>query len=63
MIESWASSNRRMACLDCGESGAQPYTTSHGKHVRVCNRCLGRWEWLRLVPRDRMFDEPRENNE
>lgn len=58
MSESWASANARMACLDCGESGAHPYTTRWGNHVRVCNACIHRWEDARLVPRDRMYDEP-----
>jgi hypothetical protein len=61
MGESWASANARMACFDCGESGAKPYTTSHGNHVRVCLRCIQRWECCRLVPREPMFDEPRED--
>lgn len=63
MGESWASANARMACFDCGESGAQPYTTTAGpnpgKHVRVCLQCVDRWEWLKLVSRERMFEEPK----
>jgi hypothetical protein len=58
MSETWASANARMSCLDCGESGADPYTASEGRPVRVCRRCVHCWEWLRLVPRAPMYDEP-----
>lgn len=61
-MEAWASANARMSCLDCGASGAQPYTTtrgpSPGKHVRVCRACVDRWAWLGLVSRYPMYDEP-----
>lgn len=62
MGESWTSANARMSCLDCGESGAHPYTTTkgenHGRPVRVCHKCLHRWEWLGLKPREPMYEEP-----
>jgi hypothetical protein len=62
MGETWASANRRMSCLDCGESGAQPYTTTQGenpgRHVRVCHRCIDRWVKFGLVTREPMYEEP-----
>lgn len=59
MSETWKSANERMACVDCGESGAQPYTTVYGRHVRVCSRCLHRWESFGLRSREPMYEEPR----
>lgn len=48
MSETWARANARMACLDCGESGAHPYVTTKGENpgrqVRVCTACMHRWE-------------------
>lgn len=61
MGESWASANARMACMDCGESGADPYTTNLGKHVRICGRCLHGWEALQPRMRERLPCEPAEN--
>lgn len=60
--ETWKSANERMACLDCGESGAHPYTTTRGANpgraVRVCHRCVHRWVEFGLVERAPMYEEP-----
>lgn len=60
--ESWESANMRMACLDCGESGAAPYVTTKGenpgKPVRVCDKCIHRWEAFGLKDRPTMYEEP-----
>ena len=62
MGESWASANTRMACLYCGASGAQPYVTTTGanagRNVRVCIRCLHRWDEFGLRPRNPIYEEP-----
>lgn len=61
MSESWASANRRMACLDCGESGAYPYVTTRGanigRFVRVCRKCLHRWGEYGLRSREPVHEE------
>ncbi len=47
MSETRASANARMACLECGVSGAAPYVTTKGANpgrmVRVCDRDLPGW--------------------
>jgi hypothetical protein len=62
MSETWKTANLRMACLDCGESSAQPYVTTKGENpgraVRVCHRCFDRWGAFGLRPRDPMYEEP-----
>ena len=62
--KTWAAANARMACLDCGESGAHPYTTTKGKNpgrlVRVCHRCLDRWGDFGLRSRPPVYEEPRD---
>jgi ribosomal protein L33 len=62
MSENWKSANARMACLDCGESGAHAYTTTKGKnpgrYVRVCRQCLDRWAEFGLQSRGPMYEEP-----
>lgn len=62
MAESWTSANKRMACLDCGESEAQPYVTTRGENpgrpVRVCHRCSHRWVEFGLKERPPMYEEP-----
>ena len=64
MSELWKSANARMACLDCGESGAHPFVTTKGENqgraVRVCRRCLHRWDEFGLRTRAPMFDESKE---
>lgn len=46
----------RMACLDCGNSGATAYTTTKGANpgrlVRICDACWGRWAEYGLKTRD-----------
>ena len=63
MPESWKKANERMSCLDCGESGAEPYVTTKGKNpgrnVRVCHKCVHRWEEFGLKPREPVYEEPR----
>lgn len=60
--ETWTSANKRMACLQCGESGAQPYQTTRGenpgRYVRVCARCAPEWVEFGLRERPPMYDEP-----
>lgn len=61
MSESWKSANERMACLDCGQSGAHPYTTTTGANpgraVRVCRQCLHRWGEFGLRTRAPIHEE------
>lgn len=55
--ETITSANRRMACYDCGESGATPVVTTKGENagrkIRVCLRCAHRWDEFGLRVRDR----------
>lgn len=54
----------RMACHDCGESGADPWVTTKvenpGRLLRVCHRCVHRWVTWGLVSRDLLPHERRE---
>lgn len=38
--ESWASANRRGACLVCGASGGTTILMPDGRYVRACEECL-----------------------
>lgn len=54
--ESWASANKRRACLNCGESHAGLYVMPNGVNTRVCGRCVGVWSQP-LKPREPMYEE------
>lgn len=60
--ETWAQANRRMACIDCGKSGAQPYVTTKGanpgRNVRICDECSPRWVEYGLKERAPTYEEP-----
>lgn len=64
MSESWASANRRRACIMCGESGANLYTLTSaskpaGIPTRVCHVCIrsGHYDHVSLVSRTPIFEE------
>ena len=59
MGESWASANRRRACLICGMSGAHLLLLPDGRNVRACTPCLrGDGEdWSRGTDREPMYEE------
>lgn len=64
MSESWASANRRRACVRCGNSGANLYTLTsaakpHGIPTRVCRACLyaGYYDHVSLAPREPIYEE------
>lgn len=64
MSESWASANRRRACIRCGDSGALLYTLTsaakpRGIPTRVCHACLrsGQYDLVSLTPREPIFEE------
>jgi hypothetical protein len=50
--ETWASANRRRACMNCGESGANCYYNKDNMvPTRVCILCISTW-LVPTIPRD-----------
>jgi hypothetical protein len=54
MAETWDSANRRRACLDCGDSGAELWRAHDGRNLRICRAChySGRWDHIRMSSRE-----------
>lgn len=59
--ETWASANRRRACLVCGTSGAALLSLPDGRNIRACDRCIrsdmAREAWAGAEPRDPLPSE------
>lgn len=56
MGESWASANKRRACLGCGKSGAGLFVMPNGVNTRVCYACSIDWGHP-LKMREPMYEE------
>lgn len=55
MSEFVSAEDHRLACFDCGESGARLFVTTKGENpgrkIRVCPKCLRRWDDFGLKSR------------